>query len=433
MTSGNRKTAAVLFVGLATALPCLAEGAPDWRADTLSGDWGGARTRWSEAGVDVSIGLLADVLSNRSGGIATGTRYMDHWDFELRADLDKLWGWAGTTAYVNVISNHGGKLNETHVGSFNGVDNIEVGSATTKFFAAWVEKSFADGRYSLLAGLYPIDAEFQANDATGIFLNPTAGTPGEIAQTGQNGPSVFPVSSVGIRAKWMPTPRVYVQAALVDGVPGDPNNPKYTHIQFNRGDGTLLVVEAGLRPVEPDRPEPAAAGAQAAEPAEKAISHYAVGGWRYTPRFDDLTDTDAAGNPRRRHNRGAYFVAEQTVYHEPGHPSQGLALFFRYGVASDNVNPLDYSWTTGVYYKGLLPGRDDDEAGIHFLRSHAGAKFKQITPTNIDHEDALEITYRAQIRPWLAIQPSVQRIWNPDFDPALGNSWVVGGRVEVAF
>lgn len=431
-TIGTVKTHAMLFSGLAAALPCLAEGPRDWKTDTLTGDWGGARTRWSEAGVDVSIGLRADVLSNRSGGIATGTRYMDHWNVELTADLDKLWGWAGTTAYVEVISNHGGKLNETQVGSFNGIDNIEVGSATTKFFNAWVEKSFAEGRYALLAGLYAVDSEFFVNDATGIFLHPTGGTPGEIAQTGQNGPSVFPTSSVGIRARWTPNPRVYVQAALLDGVPGDPNNPKGTHIRFNRGDGTLLVAEAGLRPAEPDEPEPAA-GAKAAEPREKPISHFAVGAWRYTPRFDDLIDVDGAGNPLRRHNRGAYFVAEQTVYHEPDHLSQGLALFFRYGVASRDVNPLDYSWTAGVYYKGLLPGRDDDEAGIHFLRSHAGTKFRQATPTDIDHEDALEITYRAQITPWLAIQPSVQRIWNPGFDPALGNSWIVGGRVEIAF
>ncbi|HCX34809.1 MAG TPA: carbohydrate porin, partial [Rhodocyclaceae bacterium] len=255
----NRTTrnAALLAAGFGLAMPCAAEEAPNWKEDTLTGDWNGARARWSEAGVDLSIGLKADVLSNRSGGIARGTRYMDHWDFGLKADLDKLWGWSGTTAFIEVISNHGGRLNETHVGSFNGVDNIEVGKVTTKFFSAWIEKSWDEGRYALLAGLFPVDSEYFLTDATAVFLHPTGGTPAEIAQTGQNGPSVFPTSSFGVRAKWQPNPKAYVQAALLDGVPGDPNNPKGTHIQFNRGDGTLAIAELGLRPEAVAEPEAA--------------------------------------------------------------------------------------------------------------------------------------------------------------------------------
>jgi porin len=290
-----------------------------------------------------------------------------------------------------------------------------VNTNTTKLFHAWLERSFADGKFSLLAGLYPVDSQFYVTDATGVFLHPTGGMAAEVAQTGARGPSIFPTSSFGFRVAWQPTAKYYFQAALVDGVPGNPNNPHGTHVRFDRGDGTLAIMETGYRPAE-------------------EISKYAVGYWRYTPRFDDLVDTDALGNPVRRVNRGAYFLAEQTVFREKDESSQGLTLFFRYGVANGDVNTLDYSSSLGLRYKGLLPGRDEDEFGILLTRGHAGAKFRQAAATPLaNNETALEITYRAKLTPWLAIQPTVQRISNPGHDPALGDAWIAGARFEIAF
>jgi len=140
------------------------------------------------------------------------------------------------------------------------------------------------------------------------------------------------------------------------------------------------------------------------------------------------------GNPVRRVNRGAYFLAEQTVFREKEDSAQGLTLFFRYGVANGEVNTLDYSYSMGLRYKGLLPGRNEDEFGILLTRGHAGAKFIQAAATPLaTNETALEITYRAKVTRWLAIQPTVQRIANPGHDPALGNAWIAGARFEIAF
>ncbi len=409
---------------------------PDRNADTLTGDRDGVRSKLGERGVTLEIVLKADVLSNLSGGLKRGTRYMDNWDVKLKADADKLWGWTSTTGYLHVISNHGGKLNGTHLGSSMGVDNIEVATNTTKLFHAWLERGFLDERLSILAGLYPVDSEFYVTDATGVFLHPTGGMAAEVAQTGVNGPSIFPTSSFGLRAKWRPTPRSYLLAALVDGVPGNPGNPRGTHVRFDRGDGTLAIFEAGLKPsevgpIESERGVPEDPATKGHERHE-AISKYAVGYWRYTPRFDDLVDTDALGNPARRINRGAYFFAEQSVYREKGDPSQGLALFFRYGVANGDVNALDHSYSLGLRYKGLLPRRDEDEFGIALTRGHAGAKFRQAAAAPLSSgETALEITYRARITPWVAIQPNVQRIVNPGH--ALPNAWIAGARFEMTF
>lgn len=386
-------------------------------AEALTGDWGGVRTHLVERGFTLEAALKADVVSNLSGGLRRGTRYVDNWDFKLTADAARLLGWPDTTAHLHVISNHGGKPNETHVGSFMGVDNIEVATNTTKVFQAWLERGFLDGKFFALAGLYPVDSEFYVTRSTGIFLHPTGGMAAEVAQTGSAGPSIFPTSSFGIRARWQPTEKLYLQAAVVDGVPGNPHNPHGTHVRFDRGDGTFAIFEAGVRP----------------GPAE-TIGNYALGYWRYTPRFDALVERDASGNPSRRVNRGAYFFAEQTVYRETEDSAQGLALFLRYGTASGDVNPLDHSYSVGLSYRGLFPGRDEDECGILVTRGHAGGDFKRAAGVPVAaNETAIEATYRANITPWLAFQPALQWIAHPGLDATLRNAWVALARFEIAF
>jgi porin len=38
----------------------------------------------------------------------------------------------------------------------------------------------------------------------------------------------------------------YLQAALTEGIPGDPDHPHGTHIKLGRGEGSLSIVELGV-------------------------------------------------------------------------------------------------------------------------------------------------------------------------------------------
>lgn len=419
----------------------LAIAAPEPADETISGEI----TRMRERGADLEIILKADVLSNVSGGLQRGTRYLDNWDVKLRLDGEKLWRWEDSSAFVHLVSSHGSKFNTNYVGSSLGVDNIEVRTNTTKLFHAWLQKGFFDKQLSLLAGLYGVDSEFYVTDTSGVFLHPSFGMAPEVSQTGVSGPPIFPTSGVGVRALLRPHPAVYLQAAVVDGVPGDPNNPHGTHIRFDKGDGAFVITEFGFRPAEikhtdnstlPGKGVPMTPTEEIHAEAD-IISKYAVGYWYYTSKFNDLVDVDAAGNPLRRASRGAYFLAEQTLIQEEKDPTQGLAAFLRYGVASSDSNVMDYSLSFGVSYKGLLPGRGDDVFGVAMGQGHAGDKFRRMRLNNgiisASSEWHLDLTYRIKATPWLAIQPSVQRIINPGFNPAVANAWIIGTRFEVIF
>lgn len=331
-------------------------------------------------------------------------------------DLEKLLGWEGTTAYVHYHSDMGSKFNTRYVGAIVGVDNIEVGRNTAQFYHAWIQKNLFTDHLSLLAGLYPIDSEFYVTDTSSLFIQPPYGMSNEVALTGKAGPPVFPLGALAVRARVSSPERdFYLMGAITDGVPGDPKNAHGTHIKLGDGDGTLSIAEFGYTPQ---------GNTETAEGEEKAevFNKTAIGFWSYSGKFDTL---DSLGP--RRHSQGAYFLAERTLMLEAGRPSQGLSGFVRYGTASEAVNPLDWTASVGLRYHGLIPGRDNDIAGIAVTINHASNRLS----ADDSQETDWEFTYRAPLNPGFIFQPNLQYIVNPGMDHSIDNAWVVGARVEV--
>lgn len=417
--------AKILFFGLLVSGVAFAEeekapdeDAPDWRAETLTGDWGGGRSSLYEKGVTVELTHKSDFLENSSGGLQRGSVWLANSEIAVNMDMDKLAGWGATTVFIQYHVQHGDQtkdFNGAYVGSFSGVDNIETGANTGQFYQAWLQKNSADDKLSLLAGLYAVDSEFYVTDTSGLFIQPPYGMSAEMAPTGQNGPPVFPLGALAVRLKYTSS-GFYAQGALTDGVPGNPNNPHGTHIRLDKGDGTLAVVELGYNTSEEG----------------KSFNKTAFGLWGYSARANDLVDVDALGNPIRRRDQGFYFLAERTLHAEQNDPAQGLSGFVRFGTANKDVYQADRSGSLGLHYQGLFDGRDDDTAGIAVTSSHASSKYRQLNASD-SSETVVEVTYRAQLKPWLAVQPMVQRIINPNMDTTLRDAWVAGMRLEVAF
>jgi len=395
-----------------------AEAIPDYAEESLTGDWGGARSDLFRRGIAFDGLYRIDALRNMSGGLQRGGRPMTHLELKMTADLDKLWGWSDTTAFVNLLGDYGSKLNATMTGSLLGVSNIEVPVSTHRLFHAWVQKDFADKQWSLLAGLYPIDSEFMVMDAAGVFVQPPYGALADLSMT--RGPSIFNNSAVGLRLKWTSADRsMYAQGAVLDGVPGNPAHPKGTHIAFRRGDGIMSIAEAGVRPW--------ATG-------DDSFSKYAVGFWGYSAKVDDLVDTDAAGTPLRRKSRGWYALAEQTL--ASGTAVGDISAFYRYSTTDGDSTPIRTTQNMGIYLKGPLPGLGDDVLGLAFTRASLGGKFIQAQANAgiaaAATESAWELTYRHQVSRWLAVQPVVQQFRHPGGDLARPKATVAGVRLDIA-
>ncbi|KAF0162745.1 MAG: porin [Rhodocyclaceae bacterium] len=431
-----------LFAGLVLPFAVAAESAPDYASSTQTGDWNGARSELWQRGVAMEAGLRLDSLHNR-GGIMEGGQTVSHLELKLRADLEKLLGWSNAVAYLNTDTDAGTGINGRRTGSLMGVSNIEVPVPTTRLFHAWILKGFLDDRFSVLAGLYPIDSEFFTMDSAATLLHPAYGTPADLALT--NAPSVFNNSAFGIRAKWLSENRDwYAMGALMDGIPNDPVRPKATAIRLARGDGAFVIGEIGwmplefghlFEPVDPAsvRPTPGLV----AHEKYGGVSKYAIGFWRYGNRVADQLDIDADGNPLQRRSQGGYLLAERTLFSLGAEAGRDLTAFARYAFSSGHSTAIDRMWNFGVRLRGPFASRPDDSVAFGWTRSRLAPKWRAVQASagtgTASAEEAFEITWRAAITPWFALQPSLQHVRHPGGASATRNATLAGARVEITF
>ncbi len=393
---------ALLLACLACAARADAATTPDY-ADRLIGDWQGERLAMHEQGVDWDLTYRLDLL----GQIDHPSHMQDvYWlgqlDLQLSVDAEKRFGWAGTTLFLHIIGNHGDTPAIESNRLPHGLDNIEVpeGAQGFKVFHAWLDKHFEDIGLSAKIGLYGLDSEFYVTEHSGLFIHPTYGVGAEFAGTGQNGPSIFPYSSFGLRLRYQPDPAWYAQVAILDGVPGDPDHPKSNRIAFEDGDGLLYVGEAGYHPAL----------------GEERDAKIAIGLWRYSERFDDLDNTDSSGHPEQRISQGAYALAKGTLWRDAAQGEQ-LAGFVRGGLNDGDTTQFSAAWSIGVVWQGLIASRPDDPLGLGYSQEHNSRKWRNAKYNTVHFERALEFTYRGSVTPWLALQPFIQYLINHGSDP----------------
>ena len=404
----------------AIAQPIHAAEEKDPYADTLLGDVAGYRSTLSHAGVDVTVDYKADMFDVVSGGLKRGSNYLDNLDIQFTLDNEKLLGINGNKAFIYFVSNAGSKPSASRVGSIEGIDNVEVIHDTFKLLEAWDEQSFFGDTLSVLVGLHDLNSEFAVTDLSKNFLKPTMQIGQAFAQSGRNGPSLFPTTSVAARVKVAPTETTYVSAAVFDGVPGNVNRPHGTHIDFESSDGVLMIAEAGYTP-------------KAAEGVEYQVNKFAVGGWVYSQKADNLVEVDSNGNPVKDRQAGAYLLSSYQIYNDAraGHT---LGLFLRGDIANDDALQVDWDYQVGVVGNGWVPTRPDSEIGAGLSQSHNGDTYMDSVGGAADrNEYGLEVYYRDKLEKGITVQPDFQYIINPGMDQGTDNTTILGVRFDINF
>lgn len=358
---------------------------------------------------------IGDVWRNEQGGLRTGTAYLGNAEVAVAIDGERLLGIEGTSFYLDVQSIHGQSVSSRLVGDAQGVSNIEADNQL-RLYELWVERRFArHAGPSLRFGLYDLNSEFDVLETAGLFLNGASGVGPQLAQTGLNGPSIFPVTSLGMRLQWSFAPKWSGRFALMDAVPGDPEHPTSHRMHFGNGEGVLAATEVAR--------------------AGDRLTKVAVGAWTYTARFEEIAEIPENGPQRRRWgNRGVYAIAEGRVYVEPENPGQGLNAFVRAGTADERFNRFADFLGAGVVYTGAFPGRDEDQIGLAVASVGNGDVYRKtfagLAPDS--RETTVELTYRSAVTEWLTLQASLQHVSNPDTDPGLRDAMAFGLRFELS-
>ena len=330
--------------------------------------------------------------------------YLDNLDLQLSVDLDHALGWRGAQLFFYGLYNNGNSFSGDKVGDIQGISNIETGVNAVRLYEAWIDQGFAEGRGSLRVGLYDLNTEFDAGEVRGLFINPSHGIGPDFSQSGQNGPSIFPVTSLAARLNWNFDNDVYLRGAIFDGVPGNPGHPARTTIDFQHGDGALLVAETGIARVG---------------------RLWSLGVWTYTEDFPNLV-TDQTHN-----NTGAYIALEEKLLSKDGGSSFDLSGSLRFGIANDDINPLSSFFGATLVATGLIPGLSEDLLGLGVAVANGGDKFQSTFAVPEEREINVELTYFANLSGSVSIQPDIQWIINPGLDGEAEDVFVFGVRLQL--
>lgn len=388
--------------------------------DKITGDWGGLQTQLEENGVDLNAAYKGEYWGIHPVNDQYKSCYTDNFDITGDFDLEKLIGLSNTHFFMHGLGNHGENIAD-YAGTAQGISNIAAYN-TWKLFEIYFETSFFDNKLNVLAGMYDLNSQFDCKTVNQLFINPSHGIGLDWSQSGENGPSIFPTSSLGLRIKYSPIDHAYIQYSVLDGVPGDPDNPGGTRIILNENDGLLSAWEIGYT-----KGCKACTENNAMESTEP-YSKFAIGYWYYTDNYRHLVTGVT--------NWGAYLLIEQDLYNEQGSPQQGLTLESRIGIADENSNQFDFYFGAGLIYTGLIKGRDDDELGFSVASAHNGFAYLNNLETEGNSyiksfEHVLELTYKYNVGPALAMQPDLQYVIDPCH--ANSNNLVFGMRFIAIF
>ncbi len=379
--------------------------------------------------VRIGGGYTLDVMANVRGGVRTGAVGLGKLDLTARLDLHRLLGLSGTSLFLHGLATHGARPTGL-TGDAQVASNIEAPDGV-RLYEAWIQKNFPGPDLSLLAGLYDVNSEFDVTEEALLFLNSSFGIGAEFGNSGVNGPSIFPATSLGARIQWHPGHQLYLQGAVLDGVPGDPDDPGTTAIQLSEEDGVLWAAEVGfLKHAEP-------ASRRGNPRLGRGHVHtgipwrLAAGVWQYRRRSERVEGPGrVSGHP------GAYLLAELRPGVGPPGASRPLGLFVRVGMADGRTNRFDAYTGGGLTYRGLLPGRDADVAGLGVAVGHNGEAFERSLRRRGEPvssaETAMELTYRIRVGSHLEIQPDLQWIIDPGTDPRRKSALLLGLRLTAS-
>lgn len=342
---------------------------------------------------------IGDALNNFSGGIRSGSCFLGFASVKIKFDTKSGGFWENGTVFLNASNTHGALPSAIFLGDYQISSNIQAGDHSY-IQELWYKQSI--GNFDLTAGLQDLNVEFINSSVSSNFINSSFGV---MPILSGNLPSpIFPLTSLGLTAKWSFSENMKILAAVYDGSPTDFNSNKYNLTwDINEDDGLFSISELQL---------------SSDLFGKEAI--YKIGLFyhnHYEKSLDNNTEETVFDK-----NYGIYFITDQNIW-ESENKVKNITGFIQLGLVPKEQNKNYIYSGFGVNYNGIFNNKND-YLGI----AVANAVFKN----EIKSETTIEFTYKAHLTDNISLQPDIQYIINPaGEDRNLDNAFV--GIIRLGF
>ena len=430
------------------------------RSNFLLGDMDGLRPFLSRYGISFALQETSEILGNVTGGSATGADYDGLTQMLVQLDTQRAFNLHGGLFNVSALQYHGRSLSSDHLLTLQTASGIEADRAT-RLWELWYQQKFLqEDRLDIKVGQQSLDQEFMVSDNALLFVNTMFGWPMVPSADLPGGGPAYPLSALGVRARWRPIDPLNVLVGVYNGSPvsvnsGDPQmqNPSGTSFPLNGGMLAIAEIQYSYPSLGTmlyaDQPEPLA-------------RTYKLGMWydsepfadlRYDSLGQSLASPLTTGVPNsHRGDYSIYAVADQLVWVDPDEADRTFNLFARVmGTPEVNRNLIDASANLGFNFHEPILHRDDDSFGMGLGYAHVSARASGLdndtafftgafTPAR-RNETFIEATYQYQVAPWWQLQPDIQYVFNPGAGVAnpnaptqrVGDELVLGLRTNILF
>lgn len=390
---------------------------------TLTGDWGGARTRYADAGVTFRGDYVSESFANVSGGLQRGSAYAQQ--LRLGADLDmaRIAGWQGTTLHFTINDRRGTGISSDYIGNRLPVQEV-YGGLYTRLSEASVEQNLAGGRLNLRLGFFAM-----GNDLGGMILGcqliNAAFCAHPLSLSGNSGWYNYPNARWGAAVRYRLAPEVVLRTGVYQDNPrlGDKKN---AFRPFASGTaGVMLPLEVEYAP--------------GSAPHGTALpGHYKLGVYYDSARVARQGESGTVGG-----RYGMYVLADQTIWRE-GRGGRGVALFGQFTANPRASAQITRWYAAGVVKTGTFAGRDADTVALGLvhaqlnprLRANALADLEAGDDTSLPAgESVVELSYGLQPLPWLGVRADVQYVVDPGAFSyrSTRNALAVGTQLRITF
>jgi porin len=361
-------------------------------------DWGGARSRLEEAGLQ--IGLLATVDGSwaAAGGAAPqGTALRSLLELNVSFETGPLLGLEGGTVYTDLqlISGDDGS---SDFGVLQAVSNIDA-DHRFQLSRLWYEQEVPSWGTAVRLGKMDANTQFAYVDAGAGFLHSSMGFSPTIL-----GMPTYPDPAFGLVVKQRITSSLRAGVGVYDGAAqeGVPTGSRGPSTLFGEPSDLFGIAELDLT-------------------WERGRA--AVGGWAHTGRFERFDGGEEHGT------HGLYGLVEQRLAGACGEDADpcGLDAFLQLGVADPDVSLFDLHVGAGLAWTCPFSTGLEDELGIGF--SSVRLTDDPDAEVDGDFETAFELYYGFEPVSWVRVKPDVQYVVNPGGDGSLDDALILTLRL----
>ncbi len=359
----------------------------------------------------------AELWQNAQGGLRRGASYMNNVDVQLRIDTDAAFGWTGGRFWLEAFYENHTSTGAQYVGAVDQQSPIDAASKfdTIRLYQVYYDQTF--GSTDVLFGIYDLETEFSVTKPMSLFLsknltwNTALDQSGTMPHNGSIGPGNYPYTPLALRVRQALSHQISVQAVIADAAADNPARPASNGVYISPRYGALGIAELDYTP--------------------SSTTKLMAGLWEMTSKLPLNTPS---AQPRSTYGQQGVYVGGTTRLYAPAN-RRGLDVFFTYGASSPQVTNTVQSFNAGLVYTGPFDTRPHDKIGLSLNENVTPASYRQAQRANGQlvgsNETSFEATYRARVTDWLTLQPDVQYIINPGYNPAFKDDLLVGLHFEI--